>query len=344
MPNASESPRSTRHRHTAPPGYESNHAALLDLVRFGPAIWGCSQMMALLFHAERSTVYGKASDQHSETQALEGIYSSSQFRWVRGPWGGSRAAWYKANADLAINPEEPASTPNGVLRLRRSGRGRGAVVDYELDWPAVKRRIEKWKEGSRLQTLSEEEGSKFQTLKGPDFGPFQNSQVPSNQQTDSGKGPNFGPTVQKTSSPDLNSPSDAAFREHVNLELEIASSERPRTDRPSELILRANAKLHLPLRVIARFLHEKAENFRSRKYAFNPLLLAKAFTQEIIPWLKKNEHFVSECVRNEQQALDRARSLRTTDSLETKSEIAPVGFAHELTTQVQSALKGRKLR
>ena len=67
---------------TAPPGYSSNFDALMALLRFGPEIWNCAQFKALAFHAERSIAYGRASDRHSESQAMNGVYSVQNLEWV----------------------------------------------------------------------------------------------------------------------------------------------------------------------------------------------------------------------------------------------------------------------
>ena len=87
-------------QNTAPAGYNSNFAALLDLLRFGFAIWGPVRMAVLLFHAERSTAYGKLSDQHSKTQALNGVYSKPHGTWIRGPAGVSNGTLARENKAL----------------------------------------------------------------------------------------------------------------------------------------------------------------------------------------------------------------------------------------------------
>jgi hypothetical protein len=135
---------------TAPPGYKSNHDAIIALLRFGFAIWSGAQMKALIFHAERSILYGRESNRHSEKQAMDGVYSVHRFEWVRGPCGLSRAAWYRANAELAIDQENPEKTPDGVLRRYYTGGG-NQVVEYRIDWLAVKARIRKWQTSGEVQ-------------------------------------------------------------------------------------------------------------------------------------------------------------------------------------------------
>jgi hypothetical protein len=136
-------------RHTGPPGYESNAAAMDKLIKFGGGIWTPSQMMALLYHAERSTAVGKDADQHSESQATEGIYSIQQLRWIRGPSGLSRSTWHRVNGELAQTEERP----HGVLRkiLRTDRFGGADSTEYCLDWLEIKSAIEHWeREGRNL--------------------------------------------------------------------------------------------------------------------------------------------------------------------------------------------------
>ena len=129
---------------TAPPGYGSNYAAIVQLIKFGYAIWTPAQMAVLLFHAERSTAIGKDCDQHSETQATNGIYSHHALQWIRGPAGVGRSTWHRANAEL----ETTAKNPSGVLRRSRqtNRHGRDDATEWAIDWHAVKAQIEKWKE------------------------------------------------------------------------------------------------------------------------------------------------------------------------------------------------------
>lgn len=342
--------------HTAPPGYDSNHSALLDLIRFGPAIWSCAQLMALLFHAERSTAYGKDADKHSEDQALEGIYSTRNFAWIRGPAGMGRTAWYKANSELSINDESPGSTPEAVLRKRRSGPGRGLVVEYEIDWLAVKARIAKWKEqrahftgqqpqeGSEFRTLPEQEGSTIRTLKGPQFGPFPENAGVENKGSEQKEGSEIRTHSQSLDyKSDLDSPSENHFRSTINLELELASGERVRTDGPSDLILEANAKYRLPLAVVIRFLHDKAGDFRAKGYGFNPQLLAKAFTEDLIPWRRKNQRYIDEQLRRREIERSRVADVKQLESPEAKKEQRPANpkFREELLADIAAK---RKLR
>jgi hypothetical protein len=337
-------------RHTAPPGFDSNHDAIMALISFGQAIWSCAQMNALLFHAERSTRYGKESDRHSEKQAMEGVYSVQQGRWVRGPCGLSRGGWYAANAALLID---------GVLKKRDRGH-KGQIVEYEIDWLAVKKKIEKWtqtKAPQRVQNLDPLPTQRVQNLdaKGPEFGPFESVE---NKQNAISKGPEFGPyTKRLTLKSDFDSPSETVSvdkkqngsqtgtrqtssfsRESINLELEIASGERPRTDGPSTQILNANAKYRMPWEVVVRFLHEKAENFRARGYQFNPKTLAKAFTEDFIPWQAKNRRFIDESVQRQELALQKTADV---SSIGGKKQNPDPQFGHDLVNEIRQKRKGK---
>ena len=330
---------------TAPPGYSSNFDALMALLRFGPEIWNCAQFKALAFHAERSIAYGRASDRHSESQAMNGVYSVQNLEWVRGPCGLSRASWYQANAELAIDPEDPSKTPDGVLRRHGTGGGRKQIVEYEIDWLAVKARITRWKSGENPTTLQGKKGSRIWTLsaqkKGPEFGPFpekgsriwtpvENSTV-ENKDSCAEKGSKIWTLHTLDSTDGLESPSVGSSegrervqnldpfqtgpfsvsRDMLNLEIEIACGERPRTDGPTDLILKANKQLRLTAEVIVRFLHWKAGDFRGRNYRFSPQLLAKSFTSEIIAWCNNNREFVAECQRRVE--LDQLRKAEVTE-------------------------------
>lgn len=319
--------------HTAPPGYESNHAAMLDFMRYGPAIWSCSQVLALMFHIERSLAYGKTADEHSEDQALDGIYSNQKLDWVRGPAGLSRATWYRANNELEIDTEKPGTNPNAVLIRTRRTHG-NQVTEYEVDWKAFKAIISRWKQGhqSRSET-GKHKSTRLNLRRVPAEAPVSNwdgypSQAETSTFADSKRESAGYPSQSETHSQsldfksDLTSPSDEISRAAVNLELELASGERPRTDGPSDMILEANKKYGLLAEVVKRFLHEKGGDFRARGYKFNPMTLARAFTEDVIPWLRKteNKYFVEECRRRRNAERDKASALREMQTPEAKEE------------------------
>lgn len=326
-------------RTTAPPGYESNYAAIMDLIRYGPAIWSCSQFQALLFHAERSTAYGKDADKHSEKQAIEGIYSARTFSWVRGPSGLSRANWYRANAELVIDNEDPRKTPLGVLRVHRSGAGRGQVIEYALDWKFVTARIQKWK-GSQSETLSTKEGSQFETFKGLNLRPFSEDAPVENKRAGKKEGSQFETHSQSLLVLDSDSRSESSLLAAISLELELVCEQRLQTDRPARQILKAGQKLDLPLECISRFMHEKADEFRGRRYRFTPGLMAEAFGREIIPWIRRNAEFVSS--RRKRQALNRIAETKLIDE-QPPAESPDPNFGRDLIRDVRNRrAKGAK--
>ena len=128
----------------APEGYPSNLAAVLDLMRFGPGIWSATELLVLYFHVERSTVMGRDSDQHSQRDALQGVYSPAEFRWIRGPAGVSKGSWVRANRALV---------KAGVLKSyrHRNGNLKDDPTEYVVIWPAIARAIDNWKETERAK-------------------------------------------------------------------------------------------------------------------------------------------------------------------------------------------------
>lgn len=141
----------SHHRTTAPPGFENNHDALKQLIRFGFGIWTAPQMQVLLFHAERSVSYGKESDQHSQAQAVNGIFSRNAGFWVRGPAGISKATWHRVNSALESDPEvstapQESDAPRVLTRTRRKhASGADAATEYAIDWLKVAEAIAKFR-------------------------------------------------------------------------------------------------------------------------------------------------------------------------------------------------------
>ena len=97
-------------------------------------------MQVLLFHAERSTSYGKDSDQHSQAQAVTGIFARGTAFWIRGPSGVSKATWHRANALLESKPWVAAQqeVPRVLTRTpRQHASGASAATEYSIDWLLV---------------------------------------------------------------------------------------------------------------------------------------------------------------------------------------------------------------
>ncbi len=330
---------------TAPPGFSSNYDALLAVFRFGPVIWGCADLRALEFHAERSVAYGKVSDRHTETQALKGVYSTHQLDWVRGPAGLSRRAWYKANANLASE---------GILR-KAKGDGRYGAVEYEIDWVAFKSRITQWK--ARQSALSDSEGcttcTPQQASRGAQFAPEGCTVCTPDKAEPHGKhvataygDASEGCTTCTRQSDFDTTDSDSRSDGHlhlarISLELEIACNERPRTDGPAKTIRQVlrtlESKGHpIPVPVFVRFLSDKANDFRARRYPFNAGLLAKAFREEIFKWLNDpgNRNFIVEQHREAERARQRAAEVKPMPAKE-PNEGDEDPFNREMAQQIQ---------
>jgi hypothetical protein len=285
--------------HTAPQGYGSNYAAILDLLRFGYAIWTPNEMAVLLFHAERSTAAGRETDQHSASQAMEGIYSQRRLDWVRGPAGVSRATWHRANAELA---------DAGVLkRIRRSGRsGRFEATEFEIDWLAVRGKVGEWKGGmSQPETrhVSQRDNGCLTvrhqpqvpgclTVRQPDdVGGMSHSETYSQSQTDS--------VYSRSDEP----PQSAAA---VASAIERATGEKP-TDRLTNTILQIAQRLQLPDAITVKWISEKCEEVRRRGYPLKAGLLKGAAETELIGWCNSNRRLIADHEAEQRAATAQAR-------------------------------------
>jgi ferredoxin len=122
----------TKHEEFIPPGYESRLFALMDVVRFGPALLPIPEFLALLFHAERVIPYNKPTDAASLAQMTEGIRKRDG-TWIRGGSGNGRSTNAEANRALQAK---------GLLRrVRRSSRRGHEPTEYTINWLAVKEYI-----------------------------------------------------------------------------------------------------------------------------------------------------------------------------------------------------------
>ena len=99
LPGGTRHPRSDRFEI---PGYSGPMAALLDIIRFGPAILGVPRTLVLLFIAERTVAYRKLADAPSLAQIVEGAYSKqgTAVQWVRMGCGLKHSAAAEATASL----------------------------------------------------------------------------------------------------------------------------------------------------------------------------------------------------------------------------------------------------
>lgn len=355
---------------TAPPGYPHNFAAILDLIRYGYAIWTPSQMAALLYHAERSTATGKAADQHSEDQSTSGIYSAQQMAWVRGPSGISKTTWHRVNGELAIDADDPQRTPHGVLRkIRRTNRyGKADPTEYSLVWPAITREIQAWKERAsrdRSELQEEFDSPNLGESKGEETGkglsqsrrvtlPIQESHSPNPgespqpvaEQTPGswGDSPNLGDTVKSKSLFTTVGQSQRA-RENpsalaIACAIEEASGERP-TDLLTNSILQTAGRLRLPLPVIVRWIHDKCHEVRARGYPLRAGLLDGAAKTELIGWCKSNRRFVERV----QMEIDREEYRREQEKIQqmpTQETVENPEFATELLRDIAAKKAAKK--
>jgi len=115
------------------PGYNGLIAALLDIIRFGPAVLGVPRTLVLLFIAERTVAYRKLADSPSLTQLVEGVYikRGSAVNWVRRGCGLKRSSAAEAIASLV---------EVGLLRKqKRSDAKKGNLpTRYEIRWDALR--------------------------------------------------------------------------------------------------------------------------------------------------------------------------------------------------------------
>src|ERR1700720_3266895 len=71
-----------------PPGWNTQAAALRDLIRFGPGLLGAPGFVVLLYYVERTILWGKLRDRTSSSQMIRGVHSSSSTaHWHRGAIG-----------------------------------------------------------------------------------------------------------------------------------------------------------------------------------------------------------------------------------------------------------------
>jgi len=350
----------------APPGYQSNYSAILELIRYGYGIWTPSQMAALLFHAERSTAHGREADQHSANQATEGIYSVRSLSWVRGPSGLSKSTWCRSNNELLIDPAKPETLKTGVVRkiLRTNRYGKDDPTEFELDWRAIKRRIEAWKEQKRDQLYSEGECpnlghskgeetvkgvSESETLSVPNWDTQCLNPGHSPQHVEDpapgprGVCPNLGHTVKSKSLVTRVGQSQRA-RENpsateIACAIEEASGERP-TDRLTNSILQTAERLRLPLPVIVRWIHDKCHEVRARGYPLRAGLLEGAAKTELISWCKSNTRFVDN-VRMQIEQAEYRKEQEKNQQMPTQEPVADPEFATELLRSV-AAKKAEK--
>jgi hypothetical protein len=107
-------------------------AALLEIIRFGPAVLGVPRTLVLLFIAERTIAYRKLVDAPSLAQIVDGVYSkqANAAQWVRRGCGLKHSAAAEATASLV---------EIGLLgKQKRSNAKKGNLpTQYEIRWDAL---------------------------------------------------------------------------------------------------------------------------------------------------------------------------------------------------------------
>lgn len=324
---------------TAPQGYKSAYAALLDVIRFAHSITtSTSSAIALLYHAERSITYGREEDQHSQRQAAEGIWSAKSGQWIRGPSGIGKSTWKRANAEL-----EAAEL---VSRIRRWNRyGKDDATEYAICWQNVRAAIDAQRYMRAVQAEPpREEEAKGVAHSGPVSGPETTTEWPTvgHSPRPASEWPTAGHTVSQSlllTEESSHSPrareSGAPAAHPLAAAIEAATGERP-TDRLTAKLLEIARKLSLPDEALAKWIHEKCEAVRARGYPLRAGLLIKAASEELIGWIKSNRELIADLQRAEQIAANATAPVRPIAEPTTTPE-----FASELLKDTR-ARKARK--
>jgi hypothetical protein len=308
---------------TAPAGYCSNHDALMNLVRFGPKIWQVNEFLVLLFHAERSTMYGKQSDQASQSQAMEGVWSKKENRWIRGACGVGLTSWKVANKKLAEG--------GFVRRIPRTHRSGGdAATEYEIDWYAVKERIDQSVSDPRPLFEGQKVLDGVVATRPPPKNVFQSPVVATR--------PGGGRHATRGWSPHGHPPPPHGWspRDHTVSESEVTSEEVTVSESASsaveipdtvEALLEMKfsptnslkgkftslaAQFQLPVASVCRFLQDKVSKKRSDEY---PITSAGALydfaVKDLLGWAKQHPREIEIDYKLQQQQPMKAGSLVT---------------------------------
>lgn len=293
-------PPKPQHRTTHPPGYESNHHAIMDLCRFGPGIWGIQKFAALLFHAERSTQFGKQADAHSQSQAVEGIYSRKTEQWIRGPAGISAATWKRANTELAAT---------GILtKERRTNDTTGhAATEWAINWLAVRGAIAQFQDTQPRKITPTPWLTQSQALGSHRANPLAHTEPSPLAQPE--------PHISESNSEEVTTkiftvseyiaPEPQAAPAHQirqSLECIFGFSLKTNDAIPGKLAAIAD-KLEIPIPLLTHWMNEKAKTKAAANYQItSPGAVLKFAQQDLIPWARQNyrlfEHYQND-IRNE---------------------------------------------
>ena len=121
-----QAPRKWRY---CPEPYKKPMSAWMDLIRWGPACLGPTQLVVVQYIVERTMAYGKPADASSLEQFVTGIYSHRSKTWVRPGCGLSATATKHALASLRRE---------GLVISRRRSNERGhQSSEYQINWDAL---------------------------------------------------------------------------------------------------------------------------------------------------------------------------------------------------------------
>ena len=322
---------------SGPSGYPSNTAAIYHLIRHGFHIWGLHRMAVLLFHVERSTAYGKDSDQHSQGQAMEGIYSHTaqrrdggQGRWIRGRAGVSRAQWKRENRALL---------KDGLIRkiTRRGKNDAHQATEFIPDWLAIRAALEEHEFAAAprpqplfSQPINPRTGNTPLALPEPSpwlpqsqpLAPAEPTpwlpqshtvvDVPAVESTVSesrARGLAAGQTEDThalfPAEEEANTTSAAQILEL--LEGLCGHPLWPNDPTPGQ-ILADGQRQGVPALALCYFLQDKAEEFRQRSYTItSPGLFVSATRTDLIAWARGHTNIIESTAREERQAAFRAQ-------------------------------------
>lgn len=334
---------------TAPNGYQSNHHAIIELIRFGYAIWNPHEMAVLLFHAERSTLYGREADQHSYAQAIEGVWSRRTNRWIRGPAGVSRSTWKRVNSQL-----EAA----GYIQAFRCTHASGAdaAKEYAIDWLAVKAAIETFQttcpnqaQHPAQETLDLEPPTATNQTPSTPFPVVQREPRGGSQRTtgvvqaEPPGGFTVNPTlVSESDSTELTvSESAGAVEIAAAIEAALTVTLSPTDSLPGKFAALAQ-KLQLPARSLCRWIRDKCDAKRRTGYPIDsPGALYKFAQTDLIPWATQHRRQIALDIDLDARArLQQPATVRALPATEKSS--AP--HTADLTMQIRELAKAKRMR
>jgi hypothetical protein len=296
--------RSLADRSTRPPGYQSNHHAVMDLVKFGPELWGVSTFAVLLFHAERSTSYGKEADAHSQSQAVEGIYSRRTGEWLRGNAGVSAATWKRANLEL-----ESA----GIItkELRQATNTGNAPTEWRINWLAVRGAIQECKE--RPAPFTARAAAPLAHGEPP---PLAHGEPPPLAHSEPDKvsdllqlGLN---TVSECAADEIeNKPASTVHQIRDALTHSHGFELRKGDPLPGKLCAIAH-KLHLPITALELWVSEKIAEKKRKNYHIQSAGALLEFAQvDLLPWAQQHGELIHRIHREEELQKQRSQAKKT---------------------------------